>query len=381
MNSAKRSGSILLLFLILLQMLTVSVALSAENKSAEEENAEAEYFIYKMHHGNAWSRLPTDAEISEALSALPSTEAGSDEFSTWSASYSYGSPQKVHVLHLKDHEKYRFYANQVIITVVRNSESQMTILKDSPTYRGQTEYYLGLEEETVGNFVFSGIGLDQKGPDGEISKIQRPVDYDGSAIYGSGWIDGKIDTGSTASEPEQYPTTPDDGDDIPIEVVVGGAAAIAVVAAAMVNAKKAKGRKQSEGSHKPQVAKITRSTKAQKQEETEKPVGYILQLTQDNITLSEGKESIVGIRALKVDEKGQTTLVSNAEIRLQTQKDTRLFLTPNLGMGVLNVKISQNGAAQQDAVESVQITAMLPGKTLDAVLTVTLKTGWKMVFR
>lgn len=379
MNNVKRRSLIFFLLLMLLQILPISTVFATVG-----ENAEAEYFIFKMNHGNDWSRLPTDAQISEAFNALPGSVDKSDQYENLVLSYSYGSPQKVHVLHLKDQEKYRFYANQVIITVVETYESQSKLLKDSPLYRSQKEYYLGLKEETDGHFVFDGIGVVQKGTDGEISPVQKPVDYDGSAIYGSGWIDGKPDAGSTTPAPGPLPTTPIDDEDFPIEVVVGGAAAVVVVAVAMANAQKAKSKKRSGETHKSEAILPTKATEPKTSEEkqdAEKPVGYILQLTQDTITLSEGKESIVGIRALKVDEKGQTTVAPNAEIRLQPQKETRLILMPNMGMGELNVKISQNGAAQQDAVETVQITAMLPGKTLDAVLTVTLKSGWRMVFR
>ena len=384
MNVGKRSGFILILLLLLMQMIPVSAVLSVEAQGSEEE-----YFIFKMNHGNDWSRLPTDAEINEALSALPSSEDKSDEYQTLFISYSYGTPQKVHALHLKDQEKYRFYANQVIITVLRTYESQNKLLQNSAPYSSQTEYYLGLKEVSEGNYAFVEIGVPQKGPDGELSPVQRPVDYDGSAIYGSGWIDGEPDAGASMAEPareEPYPSTPEDDEDIPVEIVVGGAAAVAVVAAAMAKAKKAK--KKKAGNPKTQKAsKPARQTspeKSQKQDETkeeEKPAGYILQLTQDNITLSEGKEAIVGIRVMKVDDKGKTTVATNAEIRLEPQKETRLILTPNVGKGVLNVKISQNGAAQQNAVETVRITAMLPDKTMETALAVTLETGWRMVFR
>lgn len=384
MHGAKRSGFLVILLLMLMQMLTGSTALSAEMESSEEE-----YFIFKMLHGNDWTRLPTDEEISQAVSMLPSSEDQSDEFSTVYISYSYGTPQKVHALFLKDNETYRFYANQVIITVVRTYESQSKLFENSGPTTSQTEYYLGLNEESEGNYVFGGIGVSQKGPDGEVSPIQRPVDFDGSAIYASGWLDGEPGAGSSTTEPtgeDPYPTTPEEDEEFPVEIVVGGAAAVVVAAIAMANARKAK--KKKGGNAKTQSAPISGNRKSpeksqnrQETQEEEKSVGYILQLTQDNITLTEGNETIVGIRVMKVDDKGQTTVASNAEIRLQPQKDTRLIMAPNVGKGILNVKISQNGPAQQDAVETVQINAMLPGKTIDAVLTVNLKTGWKMVFR
>lgn len=384
MCGLKRSSFLLVLLVLVMQLLLISPVLSAEKEYTEED-----YFIHKMLHGNDWSRNPTDAEINEALRKLPYSEDESSEFSTVYISYSYGSPQKVHALFLKDNERYRFYGNQVIITVVRTYQSQSKLFENMGPTTSQTEYYLGLNEVSEGIYEFGGIGVAQKGPDGEISPIQRPVDFDGSALYGSGWIDGEPSAGSPTTDPteeEPYPPTPEEDEDLPIEIVVGGAAAVAVVAVAMAKARKSKKKNDKNGKTQrpPKSANRKSSAKSedqQKNQEEEKSVGYILQLTQDNITLTEGNETIVGIRAMKVDEKGQTTVASNAEIRLQPQKDTRLILAPNVGKGVLNVKVSQNGAAQQDAVETVQITAMLPGKTMDAVLTVTLKTGWKMVFR
>lgn len=384
MYGVKRCGFLLILFLLMMQLLPVSTVLSVETESSEEE-----YFIYKMLHGNDWTRIPTDAEINEALSKLSYSEDESSEFSTAYITYSYGSPQKVHVLFLKDNEKYRFYANQVIITVVRTYESQSKLFENIGTTTSQTEYYLGLHEVSEGIYEFGGIGVAQKGPDGELSPIQRPLHHDGSTVYGSGWIDGEPGAGSPTTDPtgeEPYPTIPEEDEDLPVEIVVGGAAAVTVVATAMARARKSKKKKNLNGKTQRPPTSANRKSSAksedrQKNQEEEKSVGYILQLTQDNITLTEGDETIVGIRAMKVDDKGQTTVASNAEIRLQSQKDTRLILAPNVGKGVLNVKITQNGTAQQDAVETVQITAMLPGKTMDAELTVTLKTGWKMVFR
>ena len=195
-----------------MQMLLVSTGLSAEMESSEEE-----YFIYKMLHGNDWSRLPTDAEINEALSKLPYSEDESSEFSTTYITYSYGSPQKVHVLYLKDNEKYRFYANQVIITVVRTYESQSKLFENMGPTTSQMEYYLGLHEVSEGIYEFGGIGVAQKGSDGERSPIQRPLHHDGSTVYGSGWIDGEPGAGSPTTDPtgeEPYPTNPEEDEDL-----------------------------------------------------------------------------------------------------------------------------------------------------------------------
>lgn len=168
-----------------------------------------------------------------------------------------------------------------------------------------------------------------------------------------------------------------DGDaDIPVAVVIGTGAAVTIIAVSMARRKKKPGsmaqtKNASSTSQKPQ----------QKKPEEEQPAGYILQLSQDNIVLEDREEEVVGIRVLRVDDNAQTTIASNAEIIVQPQKDSRLLVIPARGMGVLNVKILQNGAVQQDVQEAVQVTATVPGKTLVTTINVMLKAGWKMVFR
>lgn len=176
-----------------------------------------------------------------------------------------------------------------------------------------------------------------------------------------------------------------DDEEIPVEVVVGTAAAVVVVATAMANAKKAKKKKTGRTPNKKSTVAAPKLSQAKSQKqsekaEAEKPAGYIMQLTEDNIMITEGKEAIIGVRVLQVNDKGQTTVAPNAVISIQAQKDTSLYLTPNTGMGVLNIKITQNGSIQQDRKEMVRIGANVPGKTIEAMLAVTLKTSLRMVF-
>ncbi|MDD4295555.1 MAG: hypothetical protein PHC69_01185 [Ruminiclostridium sp.] len=199
-------------------------------------------------------------------------------------------------------------------------------------------------------------------------------------------ISDKNETGTTRpdnADKEGYSSYENEEDgDIPFEVVIGGAAAVVVVATAMAKKKKKSGKTTVQKTPvPPRPSTASKPSNRREKPKEEKPVGYILQLSQDSIVLTDSEKVVIGIRVMRVADNGQTTVASNAEISLQQQKDTRLLLAPNRGMGVLNVRISQNGATQQDMQETIQVIATVPGKTLVAMITVMQKTGWKMVFR
>ncbi len=186
-------------------------------------------------------------------------------------------------------------------------------------------------------------------------------------------------SGTKPGNTDSYDPSTDGDGDIPFEVVIGTGAAVTVIAVSIARKKKKTGT--TAPTARTKHTSSTSQKSQQKKPKEEQPAGYILQLSRDNIVLADREEEVVGIRVMRVDDNAQTTVASNAEISVQLQKDSRLLVLPARGMGVLNVKILQNGAVQQDAQEAVQVTATVPGKTLVTIINVMLKAGWKMVFR
>ena len=174
------------------------------------------------------------------------------------------------------------------------------------------------------------------------------------------------------NDPSPYDTGADE--DIPFEVVIGGAAVVTVIAVSIAKKKK------KPGATTPR-AKTRQPSNQRERSKEDQPAGYILQLSKDKVVLADGEDAVVGIRVMRVAGDGQTTVASNAQISLQMQKDSHLLVLPARGTGVLNVRIKQNSAVKQDIQESIQVTATVPEKTTVATITVMLNTGWKMVFR
>ena len=82
----------------------------------------------------------------------------------------------------------------------------------------------------------------------------------------------------------------------------------------------------------PRPSTASKPSNRREKPKEEKPVGYILQLSQDSIVLTDSEKVVIGIRVMRVADNGQTTVASNAEISLQQQKDTRLLLAPHFIM-------------------------------------------------
>jgi hypothetical protein len=191
----------------------------------------------------------------------------------------------------------------------------------------------------------------------------------------------------TEGDADDPPSYGSDGDEeIPIAVVVGGAAAVTAVAVAMARAKKKKGKGKPGVHNQPvppnrQSGPVPPNRRRSPEPEPERPAGYILQLSQDRVVLSEGMEASVVIRVLKVMANGQTTLAPQAEIRLQQQGNSNLLLLP-AGMGAeMQLRLQPKGGIRQQAEEQIHVTANVPGNMVAAVLTVSLHAGWQMVFR
>lgn len=315
-----------------------------------------------------WPHLPSESEITEAYDSFVASSRSNVEILS--------GPLKKHIPGESD----PLIANCVFL--------KLTVTLDSSTNKTIPQAMSLKYDFENSRFYFTGVmmpGIKRNPQDTAALLYNEDLDW-----LNDGWMDESAVPADTSAPPrqteEQIPssTRTDDWDDdwdneddeIPTEVVVGGAAAVVVIAAAMANAKKAKRKKGRPANPQKQPGTADYS----KASEPEGPAGYILQLTQDHIALSEGMDATVGIRALKVDAKGQTSFASDAEIRLQPQTDTRLLLSPNIGMGALNVKITQNGAAQQEVQETVLITATIAGKMIQTTLAVNLTGGWKMVF-
>lgn len=99
------------------------------------------------------------------------------------------------------------------------------------------------------------------------------------------------------------------------------------------------------------------------------------------MAIAEGMEALVDIRVLKVMDNGQTILAPQAEIHLQQQGNSSLVLMP-AGMGAeMQLRLQPKSGIRQQAEEQIHITANVPGTMLAAVLTVSMRPAWQVVFR
>ncbi len=345
----------------------------AQDSSTSEEEQDAADFIMKMHIGNDWLDWPSDDDINQAFSDLPKGEQGSDEYGWWDMTYNYTSPQKVHVSALENSPKYRFYSNQVLIIAHKTGQSQSTLLKNEPIVYTDMYSFMVLEYDRDGFFYFENLDyIDNPGPS---SSSEAPVYY-GKAAYSSGWIEGELESSQSQNPSIQVPiTSPEEESDLPWEVVVGGGAAIGAVAVAMAkNAKKTK----KAGGKSPENPKVK---KEKDKAEDEKKVGYIIDLSEDRIVVSEGSPYKLGVRILEVDGAGNWKLAQGVSSQVILTPDTKLSVTPLNGASVLNMTLNQMESISEDKSEMVTINAYVSGQTLTANVTVDMKATWRMVFR
>lgn len=184
-------------------------------------------------------------------------------------------------------------------------------------------------------------------------------------------------TDNNSSDDMNYPTYEgEEDDDIPITVVVGGAA---IVGAAVTKLIKVGSKKKKDKVRKPSRKKQKVDKEYKEDNEDEEVAGFIINLSQDQIVLSEGLSSQVNIKVLRVNKDGTAALESSAPILIKQSHNSALKIKPKNGLGELNIVIEEkkNGNLQE---ETIEITTSLRGREKNAKIEVRSENDMKVVF-
>ncbi len=188
---------------------------------------------------------------------------------------------------------------------------------------------------------------------------------------------GPKNTGNTDNW--DYNNVPrDTGDDegrFPIEVVIGGGAAIG--AAVTVILKKAK-----KGRVAPQKAdRITSPEgRGENKQDQDQPEGYILNISEDNIFITPETSAQLIVTVLRVFADGNTQKDPSAPITVSLEPNSNLQVVPLKGFGEISVSISQKNAESMNIEEYINVTTLVPGSQKTAKVKVSAAPAVQMVF-
>lgn len=178
-------------------------------------------------------------------------------------------------------------------------------------------------------------------------------------------------------EPDSDPDDYDDWDssddeEIPFEVVIGGGAIVG--GAVVIIIRRAKKKKAATKSH----------NKTSPKEKTEKsqnqPVGYILNLSQDNVFVTPQAPAKITVTVLRVYADQRTQIEPSAPITVSFKPDSGIQVLPPDGFGQVILSIYQKDADTKNSEEYVNIIATVPGAQKSAQVKVTITPKARVVF-
>lgn len=183
-------------------------------------------------------------------------------------------------------------------------------------------------------------------------------------------------------EPEKEEPEPDEEDwgyddeeeeeEIPFEVVIGGGAIVGGAAVIMIrNARKKKA-----------AAKKSKkaSPRENQKQDRDEPVGYILNISHDNVAITPQAPVQITITVLRVYDDQRTQIEPSAPINVSVKPDSDLQVLPPNGFGQMLLSIYQKNADPQSAEQYVNIAANVPGAQKTAQIKVNLTPRARVVF-
>lgn len=160
----------------------------------------------------------------------------------------------------------------------------------------------------------------------------------------------------------------------PIEVAIGGAA---IGAAVVVILKVAKKRKTA-----PQKAGKVSSSEGEKEgkQDQDQPEGYILNISEDNVSVSPETSAQLIATVLRVFADGSTQRDPSAPITVSLKPNSDLQVIPLKGFGEVSLSISQKSAEPMSIEEYIDITTVVSGGQKTARVKVSAAPAVQVVF-
>ncbi len=178
------------------------------------------------------------------------------------------------------------------------------------------------------------------------------------------------------SDPDDYDDwgySDDEGDeDIPFEVVVGGGAIVGGAVVIMI--RRARKKKAATKNH----SKTSPKEKTEKNQD--QPVGYILNLSQDNVFVTPQAPAKITVTVLRVYADQRTQIEPSTPITVSFKPDSGIEVLPPNGYGQLLLSIYQKDSDPISSEEYVNIIATIPGAQKSAQVKVTLTPKARVVF-
>ena len=160
------------------------------------------------------------------------------------------------------------------------------------------------------------------------------------------------ESGNATSEDNGGTTSDDDG--LPFVVVIGGAAVAGAIA--IILGRNAKKKKKADAA------------------------GYILKLSQHQVYVTSGAPAQVIVTVLRVDAQGRAQIEPSAPIYITLTPDSVLQVLPPNGYGEITLSISQKASSASDAIEYIDVAALVPGAQKNARIAVNISPSLQIVF-
>lgn len=175
------------------------------------------------------------------------------------------------------------------------------------------------------------------------------------------------------SDPDDYGDWDySDDEEIPFEVVIGGGAIVG--GAVVIIIRRAKKKKASTKKH------SKASSKEQKEKNQDQPVGYILNISQDNVFVTPQTPAQITITVLRVYADKKTQIEPAAPITVSLKSDSDIQALPTNGFGQVLLYIYQKDADSKSTEEYINIIATVPGAQKTAQVKVNLTPSARVVF-
>lgn len=164
----------------------------------------------------------------------------------------------------------------------------------------------------------------------------------------------------------------EEDEEIPFEVVIGGGAIIG--GAIVIIVKRAKQKKAATKKH------SKASSREQKEKNQDQPVGYILNISQDNVFVTPQTPAQITITVLRVYADQRTQIEPSAPVSVSLKSDSDIQALPANGFGQVLLNIYQKNADSKSAEEYINIIASVPGAQKSAQVKVNLAPKARVVF-
>lgn len=122
------------------------------------------------------------------------------------------------------------------------------------------------------------------------------------------------------------------------------------------------------------------STRENQKQDRDEPVGYILNISHDNVAITPQTPAQIKITVLRVYADQRTQIEPSAPITVSITLDSDLQVLPPNGFGQMLLSIYQKNADPQSAEQYINVVANVPGAQKTAQIKVNLTPRARVVF-